>query len=174
MTGLAVAPRIDCVARYGLVEAARRVADDGHDGQFRADGLPYITHPAAVVSDLAGLGACAFTLAAAWLHDTVEDCDTTLDDLVRWGFPSLVVAAVDSVTVRAGESAFDAVRRAARHRIGVQVKRADRRHNSRPDQLTVFTAEVRARRLRKYAATGVILDASPFPPLRPPASRKIA
>ena len=52
-----------------------------HRGQLRKSGDPYITHPLAVATILAELGMTPPTLAAALLHDTVEDTDYSLDAL---------------------------------------------------------------------------------------------
>ena len=49
-----------------------------HAGQKRKSGDPYITHPLAVATILAGLGMDTTTLVAALLHDTVEDTGVTL------------------------------------------------------------------------------------------------
>lgn len=153
------------LTRNVLIEAARLLATEAHAGVFRADGQPYITHPAAVVRWLAARGASPEVLATAWLHDTVEDTHLTLDDLLWFGFPVIVVDAVDAVTVRPGEDRTIAIHRAAAHPVGVQVKRSDNRHNSDPDQLTVFSPVVRSHKITKYAADRVILDASPYLPL---------
>ena len=62
-------PRADT----GLIERAFTVAERAHRGQLRKSGDPYITHPVAVTTILAELGMTVPTLAAALLHDTVED-----------------------------------------------------------------------------------------------------
>ena len=56
-----------------VLERAFEKASAAHDGQLRKSGDPYITHPVAVAEILADLGLDANTLAAALLHDTVED-----------------------------------------------------------------------------------------------------
>lgn len=66
-----------------IIDRARDFATKAHAGQKRKyDGAPYITHCEAVVAILrsAGIGDEA-TLAAAWLHDTVEDCPVTIADI---------------------------------------------------------------------------------------------
>ena len=62
-------PRLD----VSIVERAYAVAEHFHEGQLRKSGDPYITHPLAVATILAELGMTGPTLAAALLHDTVED-----------------------------------------------------------------------------------------------------
>ena len=65
-------------ADTSLIVRAYEVAEKAHSGQRRKSGEPYITHPVAVATILAELGMTAQTLAAAVLHDTVEDTDYTL------------------------------------------------------------------------------------------------
>ncbi|HEY6538427.1 MAG TPA: bifunctional (p)ppGpp synthetase/guanosine-3',5'-bis(diphosphate) 3'-pyrophosphohydrolase [Candidatus Dormibacteraeota bacterium] len=57
----------------GMVERAYRVAERAHQGQLRLSGEPYITHPLAVAGLLADLHLDSDALAAALLHDVVED-----------------------------------------------------------------------------------------------------
>ena len=68
-------------ADLSIIERAYDVAELKHRGQLRKSGDPYITHPLAVTTILAELGMTPVTLAAALLHDTVEDTDYSLDEL---------------------------------------------------------------------------------------------
>ena len=67
----------------GLIERAYEVARDAHKDQVRRSGDPYIAHPLGVALILADLGLDDVTLAAALLHDAVEDTSLTLDDLAH-------------------------------------------------------------------------------------------
>jgi GTP pyrophosphokinase len=80
-----------------VIEKAFIAAEKAHATQFRKSGEPYITHPLAVAKILADLGIGATTIAAALLHDTVEDTDYTLD-FVRRDFGQEVAMLVDGVT----------------------------------------------------------------------------
>ena len=65
-----------------LVNSALIFAAKKHDGQFRKkEGVPYITHPVEVMSIVSRLTSDENALAAAVLHDTVEDTDTTLEEI---------------------------------------------------------------------------------------------
>ena len=66
-------------------------------GQVRKTGDPYITHPLAVAHMLAGYGLDEQTLAAALLHDTVEDTNLTLSDL-SMQFGDEIGRLIDGVT----------------------------------------------------------------------------
>ncbi len=81
----------------GLIVRAGRTALAAHEGQFRRSGEPYITHPVAVATIVAELGLDAQTVAAALLHDAVEDTGLTLDS-IRATFGDGVARVVDGVT----------------------------------------------------------------------------
>ncbi len=126
-------------ADIGLVDRAYRAADKAHSGQLRKSGEPYISHPVAVAQILADLGIGPVTVAAALLHDTVEDTDYTLDKL-RDDFGDEIAMLVDGVTkldkLKYGDSAqAETVRKmvvAMSKDIRVLViKLADRLHNAR-------------------------------------------
>lgn len=63
------------------IEDAYSVAAKAHQGQFRASGRPYITHPVIVADILIDMGLDVATICAALLHDTVEDTYITDADL---------------------------------------------------------------------------------------------
>ena len=80
-----------------LVVEAGRVAETAHRDQLRQSGEPYITHPVAVATIVAELGLDARSVAAALLHDAVEDTGLKLED-VESEFGPDVAAIVDGVT----------------------------------------------------------------------------
>ena len=80
-----------------LVRRAYRFADQAHLGQKRNSGEPYITHPIAVAAQCAEWRLDAQALAAAMLHDAMEDCGITKLDLVE-GFGPQVAELVDGLT----------------------------------------------------------------------------
>jgi guanosine-3',5'-bis(diphosphate) 3'-pyrophosphohydrolase len=79
------------------IERAHALAERAHEGQSRLSGEPYIEHPLAVAGILADLHLDSDTLAAAILHDTVEDTDVSLDD-IREQFGAQVAKLVEGVT----------------------------------------------------------------------------
>jgi GTP pyrophosphokinase len=126
-------------ADSGLIERAYKVAEKSHTGQTRRSGEPYITHPLAVSQILADLGIGPVTIAAALLHDTVEDTEYSLDQLRR-DFGDEIAMLVDGVTkldkLKYGDNAqAETVRKmivAMSKDIRVLViKLADRLHNAR-------------------------------------------
>src|SRR6476661_2991744 len=100
---VAVAPLIDTYldrhrkADTDLIERAYRVAWRAHAEQVRRSGEPYISHPVGVAMILADLGLDDVTIAAALLHDAVEDTAVTHDEIER-DFGPDVAAIVDGVT----------------------------------------------------------------------------
>lgn len=78
--------------------AANGFAATAHAGQVRKyTGRPYISHPAAVVDIVAKAGGTPGMLAAAWLHDVVEDCGVTVE-AIRAQFGDYVACLVDYLT----------------------------------------------------------------------------
>lgn len=80
-----------------LVDEAYAFAEAAHRGQLRKSGEPYITHPLAVAEIVAGLQLDIPSIAAALLHDVVEDCGVTLDELSE-KFGREVAMLVEGVT----------------------------------------------------------------------------
>ncbi|HSO64247.1 MAG TPA: bifunctional (p)ppGpp synthetase/guanosine-3',5'-bis(diphosphate) 3'-pyrophosphohydrolase [Ornithinibacter sp.] len=126
-------------ADLSIVERAYAVAERAHEGQKRRSGDDYITHPLAVTTILAELGMTPTTLAAALLHDTVEDTAYSLEALRR-DFGDEIAMLVDGVTkldkVTYGQAAqAETVRKMvvamARDIRVLVIKLADRLHNAR-------------------------------------------
>src|SRR5690606_7999478 len=88
-------------ARSGIdidfIRRACRFAERAHAGQCRASGEPYVEHAFAVARILGDLTPDHEAIAAAILHDTVEDTPATLDD-IRREFGERVARLVDGVT----------------------------------------------------------------------------
>ena len=80
-----------------MIEKAYDLANTAHKGVCRRSGEPYICHPLAVARLVLDLGMDSESIAAALLHDVVEDTPTTLDDL-KAAFGEEVALLVDGVT----------------------------------------------------------------------------
>ena len=83
MSPIDTAPIDAAAASSELIARALATATAAHAGQIRngSGGLPYIEHPRMVAATLAARDYDEQTLAAALLHDVVEDSDTTIEDL---------------------------------------------------------------------------------------------
>ena len=116
-------------ARAGRSDSlASSIARTAHEGQFRRDGItPYITHPEAVAKSLEG--EHPDVIAAAWLHDVLEDTDVSISDLKRAGIPVRVIEAVALLTRWDDQSYEDYLQCVAQDEIARKVKLADIRHN---------------------------------------------
>jgi (p)ppGpp synthase/HD superfamily hydrolase len=103
------------------LEDAIALAVDAHRGQSDKSGQPYILHPLRVMF------RCTTDAQriVAILHDVVEDTSRTFDDLRKLGYPEDILAALDCVTKREGESYEAFVERAAANPIARAVKIAD-------------------------------------------------
>lgn len=84
-------------ADLSMVEKAYRVAIEMHGGQKRASGEPFVTHPIEVAKIIADMELDSESVAAALLHDVVEDTEYTKDDVKR-EFNDSVALLVDGVT----------------------------------------------------------------------------
>ncbi|MBK9007935.1 MAG: bifunctional (p)ppGpp synthetase/guanosine-3',5'-bis(diphosphate) 3'-pyrophosphohydrolase [Anaerolineae bacterium] len=80
-----------------LIQRAYRVAEEAHRDQKRHSGEPYINHCLAVAGILADLKVPSEVIAAALLHDTVEDTPISLGD-IRRDFGDTIATLVDGVT----------------------------------------------------------------------------
>ncbi len=123
------------------LETAYQFSEAAHDGQFRASGDPYISHPLAVANILAGLHLDPQALTAALLHDVMEDTAVTKAEITRkFGKPvaELVdgVSKLDRIEFETNEEAqaenFRKMLLAMARDVRVMlIKLADRLHNMR-------------------------------------------
>jgi guanosine-3',5'-bis(diphosphate) 3'-pyrophosphohydrolase len=98
-----LAPVVDAYVRRhpgasaDVIERAFAVANHAHRDQVRRSGEAYIHHPLAVATIVAELGLDEVTIAAALLHDAVEDTEISYEDVER-DFGAVVAEIVDGVT----------------------------------------------------------------------------
>jgi guanosine-3',5'-bis(diphosphate) 3'-pyrophosphohydrolase len=131
-------------AELKQVREAYKFADEAHLGQFRASGLPYITHPIAVAGLCADWKLDAQAIMAALMHDTIEDQGVTKTELIeKFGAPTADL--VDGLTKldklqfnTREESQAESFRKMllamARDIRVILIKLADRLHNMRTMQ----------------------------------------
>ena len=142
-------------ADIAVIERAFLRAEEAHTGQLRKSGAPYITHPVAVAEILADLGLDPNTIAAALLHDTVEDTSYSAE-LLRKEFGDEIGNLVDGVTkldrltygpTAEAETVRKMVVAMAKDIRVLVIKLADRLHNARTWQYV--SAESSARKARE-------------------------
>ena len=120
-------------ARYGLgraselvsIERALEIALQAHSGQRDKGGYPYILHPIRLMCRMATDEERVVSL----LHDVVEDSGWTLEALHTEGFAPAIVAAVDHLTKRSGESYEAFIARVQQSPLATRIKIADLRDN---------------------------------------------
>jgi GTP diphosphokinase / guanosine-3',5'-bis(diphosphate) 3'-diphosphatase len=134
-------PKYQPGADLEVLQRAYRFSEQSHQGQHRASGEPYLSHPLEVANLLVGFKMDVTTVTAGLLHDVLEDTQTTKDDLRR-EFGQEVAELVDGVT-KLGKLAFSSreERQAenfrkmlvamARDLRVLMIKLADRLHNMR-------------------------------------------
>jgi (p)ppGpp synthase/HD superfamily hydrolase len=108
------------------LERAIAIAAAAHEGQVDKGGAPYILHPLKVMLRVNTLEE----RIVAVLHDVVEDCGISFDDLRKEGFSETVLMAIASVTRVPGESYEAFIERVAQNPIGRVVKLADLEENT--------------------------------------------
>ena len=113
-----------------LTDLAARIATKAHKGQTRWDKtIPYITHPQAVARSLIEAGYGEDFVAAAWLHDVIEDTDVTKQHLFLEGVDAQVIDAVVALSKTEGVSYLDYILGVCGNDIARVVKMHDLRHN---------------------------------------------
>ena len=133
------------------VITAREFARRAHAGQRDKAGREYFEgHLVPIASAAQVFGPDV--LAAAWLHDVLEDTAATAEDLARAGIPADVVAGVESVTRRSGETYSELIQRACADSVGRFVKLVDNAWNitANPNLAEVDPARAASLLKRRY------------------------
>lgn len=81
-----------------LIQDAYEFAKEKHEGQFRKSGQPYVTHCIQVADTLAQMPCGPSTIAAGFLHDTVEDCCDVTEQTITDLFGEEIAMLVSAVT----------------------------------------------------------------------------
>ncbi|MFJ4786340.1 HD domain-containing protein [Streptomyces sp. NPDC088794] len=137
------------------VEATARAA---HEGQTDKAGRPYGEHLAAVAEGVRARGGDDDQIAAAWLHDAVEDDALSAHWLEQAALSRRTKDIVLAVTKRAGEASETYARRILDTPGALLVKRADLAHNADPARIARLDDEAtRTRLTEKYARMRALL-----------------
>ena len=131
---------------------ALRFCMEAHAGQRDKAGLPYANHPLRLAEQM----STEDETCAALLHDVMEDCGATADDLRALGVSPAAVRAVELLTHRDGVPYLDYVRALRANPIARRVKAADLRHNCDLARLDHVT-DADVARLRRYLQARVAL-----------------
>lgn len=139
------------------LEDAIALAATAHRGQRypSPDAEPYIFHPLRLMLAFSD----PVEQMVAVLHDAIEDCDLVVQDLVEAGYPAELVAALDALTHRAGETYEEYVERVATDDVARRVKIADLYENLANNRRSPNEAG-NAERIARYEAALARLGAS--------------
>ncbi|MBV2356539.1 HD domain-containing protein [Streptomyces sp. J2-1] len=130
------------------VEALARAA---HEGQTDKAGRPYAEHLAAVAEGVRARGGDPDQIAAAWLHDAVEDDALSAARLAAAALSDRTKAIVLALTGHPGEQPEAYAARILATPGAPLVKEADLAHNADPARLAVLDGPTRKRLTEKYA-----------------------
>lgn len=133
------------------------LAREAHARQTDKAGRPYTEHLRAVADGVRARGGDAEQIAAAWLHDAVEDDALTEEWLRDAALTPRTKDIVLALTKRAGESSGEYAGRILATPGALLVKESDLAHNADPARLAVLDAATRKRLTEKYAAMRALL-----------------
>ncbi|MER7576497.1 HD domain-containing protein [Streptomyces sp. NPDC126514] len=136
------------------VEAIARAA---HEGQTDKAGRPYAEHLKAVADGVRARGGDEDQIAAAWLHDSVEDDALTERWLSEAALSRRTKDIVRALTKRAGEAPEAYAGRILATPGALLVKEADLAHNADPARLAVLDEATRVRLTEKYTRMRALL-----------------
>ncbi|MER7685955.1 HD domain-containing protein [Streptomyces sp. NPDC097610] len=140
------------------IEALARAA---HAAQTDKAGRPYTEHLQAVADGVRERGGDDEQIAAAWLHDAVEDDVLSEDWLREAALTGRTKDIVLALTKREGELPESYAKRIRTTPGALVVKASDLAHNADPARLAVLDEHTRARLTKKYAAMRTLLGLPP-------------
>ncbi|WSA76777.1 HD domain-containing protein [Streptomyces sp. NBC_01799] len=136
------------------------IARSAHAGRQDKAGRPYAEHLAAVADGVRTRGGSDDQIAAAWLHDAVEDDALSAEWLAAAALPQQVKDMVLAVTKRQGEDLAAYTRRILATPGALLIKESDLAHNADPARLAVLDPATRTRLTAKYAQVRALLGLS--------------
>ncbi|MFH8517847.1 HD domain-containing protein [Streptomyces gelaticus] len=140
------------------------IAREAHADQRDKAGRPYTEHLAAVAEGVRTRGGSEDQIAAAWLHDAVEDDALPAQWLAGAALPQQVKDMVLAVTKRDGEDLRSYTRRILDTPGALLIKESDLAHNADPARLAVLEPATRTRLTEKYALVRGLLGLTPGEP----------
>lgn len=136
-----------------LLERAIKLAEKYHKGQFDKGGNPYIEHPLRVMENVESIEEKVLAV----LHDVLEDCDVSKDQLIKAGIPEHLVEKLEILCKGKNEKYFDYIDRIKTDQSTINVKLSDLNDNMNLKRLKEVT-EKDINRIEKYKKAKVILE----------------
>ncbi|MGP3633224.1 HD domain-containing protein [Streptomyces sp. 24-1644] len=146
------------------------IAREAHAGQTDKAGRPYAEHLAAVAEGVRKRGGSDQQIAAAWLHDAVEDDALSRRWLDGAALPQPVKDMVLAVTKKDGEDLSSYTARILATPGALLVKESDLAQNADPARLAVLEPATRTRLTAKYAQVRRLLGLTDG---EPPTARRV-
>ncbi|WP_326723112.1 HD domain-containing protein [Streptomyces sp. NBC_00243] len=137
------------------------LAREAHAAQTDKAGRPYTEHLHAVAEGVRDRGGDDEQIAAAWLHDAVEDDALSEEWLTDAALTNRTKAIVLALTKREGEPPESYAKRIRTTPGALLVKASDLAHNADPARLAVLDEHTRARLTKKYASMRALLGLAP-------------
>jgi (p)ppGpp synthase/HD superfamily hydrolase len=136
-----------------LLERAIKLTEKYHKGQLDKGGNPYIGHPLRVMEGVESIEEKVLAV----LHDVLEDCDVSKDQLIKEGIPEYLVEKLEILCKGKNENYFDYIDRIKTDRLAINVKLSDLQDNMNLKRLNGVT-EKDIKRLDKYKKAKAILE----------------
>ena len=137
------------MSKKAVLEDAIAIAAQAHRGQKEKAGMPYILHPLRLIAQM----KTEDEMIVAVLHDVVEDCEWTLEQLREKGFSAEVISAVECLTHQKSEDYTDYIERVQKNPLAKRVKIADLEDNMDIRRISEDLTEKDFERLKKYQKT---------------------
>lgn len=136
-----------------LLNNAIKLAEKYHEGQVDKGGEPYIGHPLRVMEGV----ETSEEKVLAVLHDVLEDCDVSAEQLIKEGIPKILVDKLKILRKGKDEDYFHYINRITNDKETINVKLSDLRDNMDLKRLKQIT-EKDIERLEKYKKAKEILE----------------
>jgi (p)ppGpp synthase/HD superfamily hydrolase len=138
-----------------LLNKAIKLAEKYHEGQVDKGGKPYIGHPLRVMKDV----ETTEEKILAVLHDVLEDCHVSAEQLIKEGIPKELVEKLKILCKGKNEDYFHYINRIANDKTAINVKLSDLKDNMDLNRLKQIT-EKDIERLEKYKKAKEILESA--------------
>ena len=136
-----------------LLERAIKLAKKYHEGQFDKGGYPYIEHPLRVMNGVESIDEKILAV----LHDVLEDCNVSRDELINEGIPECLVEKLEILCKGKNEKYFYYIDRIKVDQLTINVKLSDLEDNMNLKRLKEVT-DKDMKRLEKYRKAKEILE----------------
>lgn len=136
-----------------LLERAIKLAQRYHEGQFDKGGHPYIEHPLRVMNGVESIDEKILAV----LHDVLEDCDVSREQLIDEGIPEYLVEKLEILCKGKNEKYFDYIDRIKFAQLAINIKLSDLNDNMNLERLKEVT-DTDMKRLERYKKAKEILE----------------